>query len=127
MRRMPVSLLLFSCLLMAGDPWTAGDLIQPKDLAADLKSPLVIHVGFPVLYRSVHITGSLYAGSGSKPEGLEALKNAVSGQPKDRRIVLYCGCCPWEKCPNMRPAFAALQELGYTNVKAMVIPENLKA
>jgi hypothetical protein len=27
----------------------------------------------------------------------------------------------------MRPAFAALHDLGYTNVKAMVVPENLKA
>ena len=61
-----------------------------------------------------------------KSEGIELLKKAVAGQPKDREIVLYCGCCPWEKCPNMRPAFAALHEMGFTRVKAMVIPENLK-
>jgi thiosulfate/3-mercaptopyruvate sulfurtransferase len=112
--------------LLAGDPWTSNDLVQPKDVAARLKTPLVIHVGFPVLYRSVHITGSVYAGPGSQAEGIELLKKTVAGQPKDREIVLYCGCCPWEKCPNMRPAFAALHEMGYSRVKAMVVPENLK-
>ena len=119
--------LLFGSLLFAADPWTAKDLIQPGDLAKDIKSPLILQTGFPVLYRASHIPGSIYAGPGSKPEGIEELKKAVAGQPKDRQIVLYCGCCPWDKCPNMRPAFAALKQLGYTNLKAVVIPENLKA
>ena len=127
MRRLSIFLLAVSSLLPAADPWVGSDLVQPKDLAANLKVPLVIHVGFPVLYRAVHITGSRYAGPGSKPEGLEMLKSAVAGQPKNREIVLYCGCCPWDKCPNMRPAFALLHELGYTKVKALVVPENLKA
>ena len=126
MRIFLVILLTLSSLLLAGDPWTTKDLVQPKDVAADIKTPLLLHVGFPVLYRSVHIPGSVFAGPGSKAEGLEMLKKAVAGQPKNRQIVLYCGCCPWDKCPNMRPAFAALHELGYTNVKAMVVPENLK-
>ena len=87
----------------------------------------MIHVGFPVLYRAAHIAGSEYAGPGSKPEGIEALKKAVAGQPHNREIVLYCGCCPWDKCPNIRPAFAALHQMGFTNVKVMMVPENLKA
>jgi len=119
-------LLFLTALLLAGDPWTSADLVQPKEVAADVKTPLLIHVGFPVLYRSVHITGSLYTGPGSKADGIEMLKKAVAGQPRDRAIVLYCGCCPWEKCPNIRPAFAALHDMGFTHVKAMVVPENLK-
>ncbi|MES1262295.1 MAG: rhodanese-like domain-containing protein [Acidobacteriota bacterium] len=126
MPRVSAIFLFVASLLLAGDPWTAQDLVQPKDVAADIGTPLLLHVGFPVLYRSAHITGSRYAGPGSKAEGIETLKKAVAGQPKDREIVLYCGCCPWDKCPNMRPAFAALHALGYTHVKAMVIPENLK-
>jgi thiosulfate/3-mercaptopyruvate sulfurtransferase len=126
MRRFFTTALFLASLLLAGDPWTTKDLVQPRDVAADIKTPLLLHVGFPVLYRSVHIPSSKYAGPGAKAEGIELLKTAVAGQPKDRAIILYCGCCPWDKCPNMRPAFAALKELGYTNVKAMVIPENLK-
>ncbi len=127
MRKLLIAVVVLAASLLAGDPWTAKDLVQPKDVAADIKTPLLLHVGFPVLYRASHIPGSIYAGPGAKPEGIEELKKALTGQPKDRAIVLYCGCCPWEKCPNMRPAFAALREMGYTNVKAMVVPENLKA
>lgn len=127
MQKVSALLVLVASLLLAGDPWTAKELVQPKEVAADVKTPLLIHVGFPVLYRAAHITGSQYAGPGSKAEGIDMLKKAVAGQPKDREIVLYCGCCPWEKCPNMRPAFAALHEMGYTHVKAMVVPDNLKA
>src|SRR5689334_17821618 len=126
MRGANLLLLVLASLVIAGDPWEAKDVLQPAELAADLKTPMVIHVGFPVLYRGAHITGSAYAGPGSKPEGIELLKKAVADQPHSREIVLYCGCCPWEKCPNIRPAFAALHDMGFTHVKVMRVPENLK-
>ena len=122
-----VSGLLFGAIVCGTEVWTDNDLIQPEQAAKDIRTPLVIHAGFPVLYRSVHITGSVYAGPGSRAEGIEDLKKAVAGQPRTREIILYCGCCPWDKCPNIRPAFAALHELGYTHVKAMMLPSNLKA
>jgi hypothetical protein len=101
--------------------------ISSEQLAAAMRQskPLVIHTGFAVLYRSAHIAGSDYAGPGSKSEGIEALKALVAKEPRDREIVIYCGCCPWEKCPNIRPAFAALHELGFTHVSALYVPENL--
>jgi thiosulfate/3-mercaptopyruvate sulfurtransferase len=126
MRRL-IPFLLFGLLLTAGtDPWTDTDLMQPEQASKGLQTAMFIHVGFPVLYRSVHITGSVFAGPGSKEEGIADLKKAVAGQPRSREIVLYCGCCPFDKCPNIRPAFAALHEMGFTHVKAMVIPTNLK-
>jgi len=114
-------------LVAAGDPWTESDVIRPEAVAKDIGTPLLLHVGFDVLYRASHIKGSVYAGPASKPEGIDALKKAVAEEPKNREIVLYCGCCPWDKCPNIRPAFAALHELGFTRVKVMIVPENLKA
>jgi len=113
------------------DPWTARDLVKPADLASHLPhsasdDPLLIQVGFPVLYKGAHIPNSTYAGPGSKPAGIEELKKAVAGVPKARQIVLYCGCCPWNQCPNMRPAFRALREMGYTNLKALDIPTNMR-
>ena len=127
MRRL-IPLILFGLLLSAAgtDPWTDNDLVQPEQVSKDVRTPLLIHVGFPVLYRASHITGSVYAGPGSKEEGIADLKKAVAGQPRDRQIVLYCGCCPFDKCPNIRPAFAALHEMGFTHVKVMVVPTNLK-
>ena len=118
---------LLLALMLAADPWSASDVLQPASVASDVKTPMLLHVGFPVLYRAAHITGSQFAGPGSKAEGIEELKKAVAAQPRDRQIVLYCGCCPWDKCPNVRPAFAALKEMGFTRVKVMQIPENLKA
>jgi len=118
--------LLFGTVLCGTEPWTSNDLVQPERVAKDLNTPLLIHVGFPVLYRSAHITGSVFAGPGSKDEGIADLKKAVAGQPRTREIVLYCGCCPFDKCPNIRPAFAALREMGFTHVKAMMMATNLK-
>src|SRR5580700_7707208 len=121
------TLLLLTAALFGAEPWTDKDLTQPGEAAKELKSALVIHVGFPVLYRSAHIAGTQFAGPGSKAEGIADLKKAVAGQPHDRDIILYCGCCPFDKCPNIRPAIAALHEMGFTHVKAMMIETNLKA
>ena len=104
-------------------------LVEPADFAKTLESaakkPTVICVAFPVLYRSKHITGALYAGPGNKPEGIEALKKAVAGMPKDADIVLYCGCCPMERCPNIRPSHQALKDAGFTHVRVLRIPTNM--
>ena len=120
-----LALLLLAALAFSQDL----SLVEPADLAKTLESaakkPTVICVALPVLYRSKHITGALYAGPGNKPEGIEAVKKAVAGMPKDADIVLYCGCCPMERCPNMRPAFRTLRELGFTHVRVLSIPTNM--
>ncbi|MBZ5620032.1 MAG: rhodanese-like domain-containing protein [Acidobacteriia bacterium] len=110
----------------------AADLpvIQPKDLAAQLRSPAarpaIIQVGPNLLYRSHHIPGSVYGGPAGKPEGLDALKAAVKDLPRDRDLVIYCGCCPWDRCPNVKPAIELLKQLGFTRVKAMYSATNFK-
>lgn len=106
-------------------------LIQPKDLAAKLAAggsaarPVILQVGPNVLYRSKHIPASAYAGPAAKPEGLELLKNAVAKLPRDREIVLYCGCCPWDHCPNIKPAMELLRQMGFTRAKALYVPTNM--
>lgn len=100
-------------------------LVQPKDLAGQLaakgSSPPIFYVGPNVLYRSKHIPGSVFAGPGAKAEGLDELKRAVAKLPRDRQLVLYCGCCPWDRCPNVKPAVAAMQEMGFTHVKVLYL------
>ena len=119
-------ILLSAALLFGADTWSDKDLIQPDQLARDSKTPLVIHVGFSVLYRAGHITGAQAAGPASKAQGIADLKKLVADQPLDREIVLYCGCCS-DQCPNTRRAFAALREMGFTHVRAMAVTENFKA
>ena len=121
---LPLGLLTLG-LLLAADPWTAKDLVSPETLSKDVKGPLIIHVGFDVLYRAAHIAGTPYAGPASKPEGIEALKTAVASLAKDADIVIYCGCCPMLKCPNIRPAYRTLKELGFTHVRVLSLPTNL--
>jgi thiosulfate/3-mercaptopyruvate sulfurtransferase len=125
--------ILFAAVLgfsqVVSNPWPESDLLEPADLAKTLRSsgakPAVICVAFPVLYRSKHITEAVYAGPGNRPEGIEALKKAVAGMAKDRDLVLYCGCCPMVKCPNIRPAYQALKDMGFTRVRVLSIPTNM--
>ncbi len=103
-------------------------LVQPKDLAAQLAGngarPALFHVGPNVLYRSKHIPGSVYAGPGNKAEGLDALRAAAGALDRGREVVVYCGCCPWDRCPNVKPAVDLLKQMGFTHVKAVYMETN---
>lgn len=104
-----------------------ADRIQPNQLRTMLKSnhaPVVLQVGSHLLFQEAHIPGSRYAGPGSQDSGIEVLQKAVSSLPKDRFIVLYCGCCPWDRCPNVAPAWQRLHEMGYSSVKVLYLPDN---
>jgi thiosulfate/3-mercaptopyruvate sulfurtransferase len=75
-----------------------------------------------VLYEGAHIPGSFYHGAGSKKDGLKDLKDWAKDVPKDSNIVLYCGCCPLTRCPNIHPALQAMQEMGFTKVRMLRLP-----
>ena len=110
-----------------GDPWSPSDVLQPKDFAARLavaagSKPLVLFVGPVKIYSANRIPGALLAGPAASGEGLERLKETVKKAPRDRAIVIYCGCCPSDQCPNIRPAYRALREMGFKDVKVVMIP-----
>jgi rhodanese-related sulfurtransferase len=104
-------------------------LLKPEALVQMLQAtggekPLILQVGSQKFFGFGHITGSEYVGPGSQPAGLQQLQNRVSSLPRKKLIVLYCGCCPWNHCPNLGPAFAKLREMGFTNVKVLYLPNN---
>ncbi|WP_260705014.1 rhodanese-like domain-containing protein [Edaphobacter flagellatus] len=105
-----------------------ADLIQPADFAAALQSsapkPLILQTGSHVLFAQAHIPGSEYAGPAGQSAGIDAIKARVASLPKSTAIVLYCGCCPWGRCPNIAPAYNLLHEQGFTNVKVLYLAEN---
>ncbi len=108
-------------------PWTSSDVIQPEVLAkllAGAHKPLIFQVGFEFLYKQGHIPGAQHTGAGRDADGIENLKNAVSKVSRHRQIVLYCGCCPWDHCPNVRPAFLAMQQWGFKDVRVLYLPHN---
>jgi thiosulfate/3-mercaptopyruvate sulfurtransferase len=118
-----------ACAFSASNPWTSKQLIQPAALASQLKNssnkPLLLQVGFESLYAQGHIPGSKYCGPARSAEGIARLKTCLKSVSHTRAIVLYCGCCPWEECPNIRPAFEAVKAMGFTNVKVLYIANNL--
>ena len=104
-------------------------LINPDELVKMLQAlktekPLLIQVGSHVLYSQAHIPGSEYIGSASNESGLQQLRKRVESLPRGKFIVLYCGCCPWSHCPNVKPADDALHVMGFTNVKVLYIANN---
>ena len=133
---MPV-LALFAALLLTPAANAAGTAeatipaaarIQPADFAQMLHAgrpqPTILQVGSSVLFAEAHIPGSQYAGPTAQQDGIQNLKTHVDKLPRDAALVIYCGCCPWTRCPNVAPAFLQLQSMGFTNVKVLYLADN---
>jgi thiosulfate/3-mercaptopyruvate sulfurtransferase len=110
------------------DPWTKTQTVQAEDLAKELgdskAAPAVVFVGFKRLYSAGHIKGAKYHGTAGSEEGLKELTAWAAGLPRSTNLVIYCGCCPLERCPNIRPAFKALQGLGFKNLRVLLLPQD---
>jgi thiosulfate/3-mercaptopyruvate sulfurtransferase len=111
---------------------SGSELINPQELVKVLQSskgekPLIIQVGFHVLYTQAHIPGSEHIGPASGESGLQQLRKRVEALPRNKFIVIYCGCCPWTHCPNVKPANDTLRGLGFTSIKVLYIPDNFGA
>jgi rhodanese-related sulfurtransferase len=109
-----------------------SQIIQPDELnkllqAHRVERPLILQVGSHVLFAQAHIPGSEYAGPGSQDAGLQQLRARVGPLPRKTFIVVYCGCCPWNRCPNVGPAYKALTEMGFTRVKVLYLADNFGA
>jgi rhodanese-related sulfurtransferase len=109
-------------------PIAPGRLINPEDLVKLIQSskekPLMLQVGSHMLFLQAHIPGSEYAGPAANEMGLQQLRKRVESLPRNKFIILYCGCCPWNHCPNVKPADDALHAMGFTNVKVLYIADN---
>jgi thiosulfate/3-mercaptopyruvate sulfurtransferase len=118
----------------AQEPWSEKQLIEPSELAAkitneNVKSPFIISVspgGAHGIRPGKGIKGSHDFGAADEPQNLEKLKVSLQKLPKDREIVVYCGCCPFNVCPNIRPAFSLLNEMGFTNHKLLNLEKNIR-
>jgi hypothetical protein len=110
------------------DPWSKAELLEAVDLAKMLKAPerplQIICVTFPVLYRQKHIPYARLAGPTNKPEGIAAVRAAVNALSRNREIVIYCGCCPMKSCPNVRPAYRILKEMGFNDLLVLNLQTN---
>jgi hypothetical protein len=109
-----------------GDPWTQQQLLDPAELARVLKNlklpqPIVFSIGMQAV-----IQGSVEIGPVMRSQSLNLLKEKLTKLPKNAQIVVYCGCCPFASCPNVRPAMALLKSMQFTNYKLLNLPQNIK-
>lgn len=105
--------------------WTDKQLMEPATLAQTMAAkkdvPLVISMGPGAL-----IPNSVDIGPGNEAENIAELKSLLATKKKTDKVVVYCGCCPFDRCPNVRPAIAALKDAGFTNYYLLNLKTNLK-
>jgi hypothetical protein len=105
--------------LQAGSPV----LMEADELVKLLKSgrnkPLVFFVGPLAFYRQSHVPGAEFLGPAARPEGLDKLRARAASLPRTTPIVIYCGCCPWVHCPNIRPAYSELKKMGFSRLRVL--------
>lgn len=106
-------------------------MMPPAELAKrldEVKSGklVVLYVGPAALYEQARIPGARLLPEASTEAGRAALVRAVEATPKETEIVVYCGCCPYRSCQNVRPASQVLRASGRANAKYLDLPVNLK-
>lgn len=122
-------LLTFSNGLLAQqnqEPWNSNQLLEPATLASKISQNqtdnlLIVSVGPDAV-----IKGSVDIGATHEQENIKKLKSYLKNVPKDKEVIIYCGCCPFDKCPNIRPAFKVLNDMGFKNAKLLNLPKNIK-
>lgn len=109
------------------DETPIGPTIAPADLAARLDEVsagklAVFYVGPDALFARGHVPGAKNVGEVSTPAGKRALEAAMKALPADTSVVLYCGCCPYKNCPNVRPASEIIRASGRKNASVLDLP-----
>ena len=105
--------------------WTSKELLAPSALAATLRAnkdvPAIFNIGPGAI-----IPNSIHIGMARDEKNLARFKEEISKLSKSANIVIYCGCCPYEHCPNVRPAIALLKSMEFTNYHLLDLPHNIK-
>jgi hypothetical protein len=114
------------CRAQQSPDWTESQLMAPAALASAIQSgkniPIIYCVG-----PGAAIAHSIDIGMTGDSVNLRKFKEVLSKVPRDADIVIYCGCCPFAHCPNVRPAMAVLQEMKFTDYHLLNLPHNIKA
>lgn len=122
-----INMLFFSLTLQAQNPvnWTDKQLMAPSVLADIIKNNpnevTIISIGpFNT------IPGTIDIGMVSEEDKMNKFKAQLASHKKDAKIVIYCGCCPYERCPNVRPAIDVLKDMKFINYYLLNLPDNLR-
>jgi hypothetical protein len=128
-RNLILTLLLFvlgSKIFSQPANWTKEQLMPAKDLADKIQTkskdlPIIINVGPMDLIKT-----AISVGRGTSVTGIEKLKSTVAMENKNKTVVVYCGCCSYSSCPNIKPAYDALISSGFKNAKVLDLPVGIR-
>jgi hypothetical protein len=112
-------------------PQPLGPMMPASELAerlADVKAGklVVFYVGPAELFPRGRVPGARLLPETGTEAGRSALVRAVEQTPVETEIVVYCGCCPYRSCGNVRPASEVLRASGRSNAKYLDMPTNFK-
>jgi thiosulfate/3-mercaptopyruvate sulfurtransferase len=121
--------LIFSGILFSFSQtplWKKEQLMPTKELAdkitADAKDkPLLFNVG-PM----DNIKTATAVGRATSVTGIEKIKTTLAWENKARAVVVYCGCCSYASCPNIKPAYDAVIAAGFKNAKVLELPVGIR-
>lgn len=129
MKHLLTLVLAFSGLLSAFGQtpvWKKEQLMPTQELADKIKTnskdkPIIFNVG-PM----ENIKTAVFVGRATSATCVEKMKSTLAMENKAKPIVVYCGCCSYASCPNIKPAYDALIGLGFKNTKVLELPEGIK-
>jgi hypothetical protein len=106
--------------------WKEKQLITPEALLeqmnrGDTADLLLLNTG-PV----EDIRGAVTIGAVEDAKNLVKLKEYLKDVPKNKQVVIYCGCCPLSVCPNLEPAYKALKDMKFKNYKILRLTHDLQ-
>lgn len=124
--------LVAACALGQRDDIPAASVMQPEELVRIMQSgtnqkPIVLYVGPRMMYAQGHVAGAEYIGPVGRPDGMQNLRARAKTLSHDAFVVIYCGCCPYDHCPNIQPAYQELQKSGFSKVRVLYLATSFGA
>lgn len=106
--------------------WTKEQLMPAKELATKIQTnakdkPIIFNVG-PM----ENIKGAIAVGAATNLTFSSRVASELAMENKTKAIVVYCGCCSYSSCPNIKPAYDALIAQGFKNTKVLELPVGIK-
>jgi len=109
---------------LLSNPWADNQLMSPATLARMISAQRKVHIYNIGVVQD--IKGAVHIGAASKDETRQKFEQVLKTLPKDEMIVVYCGCCPFDRCPNIRPAFQLLKEKRFSKAYLLNLSTNLR-
>ena len=102
-------------LYLTNSKYRIEPLVLNNIILSKKNIPVILNVS---AYRHTPIKGSIHIGD-MLDHSYADLKLALGNTPKNKEIVVYCGCCSLDVCERVEKAFDLLRANGYTNVKVL--------